>query len=274
MFAWFVIGGSEDAWICVEGEWVRRGDPAAERPAEDCPDKAMFANIVIRSPEADQVVGKNLVMIGKARVFGNQFNWAVLDALTNKEILSGMAHADAEDVGLFGPFEININLSSSTPEKIIVQVFDRSAKDGSKQDIAQIPLNFNKDLKDYYEVYFSNNKLDPEISCLKVFPIFKPVGNEERSLLKNLEVLFQGPGEKDKEGGYFTNIPGNVKINKIEQKGNSVKVDFSKDIENGMGGPCGVTAVRAQIVKTVLAFDKSIRSVIISVEGDVNALRP
>jgi hypothetical protein len=66
-----------------------------------------------------------------------------------------------------------------------------------------------------------------------------------------------------------------VKVKSIEKKGISVKIDFSKDIEIGMGGSCRVSAVRAQIVKTVLAFDKSIRSVVVSVEGEVEtALQP
>jgi len=277
----FVILGSliavrfltpEDTWICVEGQWVRHGNPSAAMPAEDCPGQK---NIIIESPEAGQVIGKNLVVKGRARVFENQFNWAVLNASTSTEILAGTAYANAQDMGLFGPFEINISLSSSTPEKIIVQAFDYSAKDGSKQDVAQIPLNFDGNLKDHYEVYFSNNKLDPEASCLKVFPISKPVGNEERSLLKNLEIMLQGPSEQDKEAGYFTNIPGNVKVKSVEKKGISVKVDLSNDIEKGMGGSCRVAAVRAQIVKTVLAFDKSIRSVVISVEGETEtALQP
>jgi len=262
----------EDAWICVEGEWVMHGAPAAAMPAEDCPGQK---NIIIESPESGQVVGKNLVVKGRARVFENQLNWAVLNAVTNEEIAAGTAYANAEDIGLFGPFVINISLSSSTPEKIIVQAFDYSAKDGSKQDVYQIPLNFDNNLKDHYEVYFSNGKLDPETSCLKVFPISNSVGNEELSLRKALETMLQGPSEKDKADGYYTNIPANVKVNKIEQRGNSVKVDLSKDIEVGMGGSCRVAAVRAQIVKTVLAFDRSIRSVTISVEGEVEtALQP
>ncbi|MHB9019717.1 MAG: Gmad2 immunoglobulin-like domain-containing protein [Minisyncoccota bacterium] len=265
----------EDTWICFEGEWVKHGDPEAGRPTIDCPDKANFANIVIKSPEADQVVGKNLVITGKARVFENQFNWAILDGITKQEILAGTAHANSEDAGLYGPFEINISLNDLIPNKIIAQVFDYSAKDGSKQDIVEVPLNFNKNLKDYYEVYFSNSKLDPEGSCLKVFSIKKPVGNEELSLHKSIEVLLQGPSDIDKGNGYFTNIPENVKVNKIDKAGISVRVDLSKDIENGMGGSCRVAAVRAQIIKTVLVFDKSVRSVTISVEGETEtALQP
>jgi len=174
----------EDAWICVKGEWIRRGNPSADKPIETCPGQKIEANSVVNSPEANQVVEKK------------------------------------------------------------------------------------------YEVYFPNNKLDQEISCVRVFPIVKSAGDDELSLKKTLEVLFQGPSEKDKEAGYFTSIPENVKINSIEKDGVSIKVDFSRDIENGMGGSCRVTAMRAQIVRTVLAFDKSIRSVIISVEGNVNALQP
>lgn len=265
----------KDTWVCVEGEWAKKGDPKVERPLEDCPDRGNFANIVIQAPQKDQVVGKNLVVIGKARVFENQFNWAILDAITKQEILTGTAYANSEDAGLYGPFEIDASLTDLTPDKIIVQVFDYSAKDGSKIDIAEVPLSFNKNLKDYYEVYFSNSKLDPETSCLKVFPIKKPVGNGELSLRKSIDALLQGPTEKDKEDGYFTNIPDNVKVNKIEKTGITARVDFNKDIQNGVGGSCRVSAIRAQIVRTVLAFDRSIRSVIISVEGDSeSALQP
>jgi hypothetical protein len=263
---------SEDNWICVDGQWVKRGNPSTERPGEDC---SNLKNIIIESPEADQVVGKNLVIKGKARVFENQFNWVILDAYTQKEILAGNAYANSEDVGLFGPFEINVNLADVITDKIIVQVFDYSAKDGVRQDVDEIQLKFNRRLKDYYEVYFSNSKLDLEESCLKVFPILRSAGNEEPSLIKNIEILLLGPSEKDKEAGYYTSIPDGVKVNFIKKDGISMKVDFSKDIEDGMGGSCRVASVRAQIVKTVLAFDESIRSVIISVEGETEmALQP
>jgi len=34
----FVIGGSEDTWICDEkkGEWVKHGVPSATMPTESC----------------------------------------------------------------------------------------------------------------------------------------------------------------------------------------------------------------------------------------------
>jgi hypothetical protein len=31
-----VVGGGEDTWICVEGEWVRHGVPSAPKPEKPC----------------------------------------------------------------------------------------------------------------------------------------------------------------------------------------------------------------------------------------------
>jgi len=40
LFAWifirFVIGGSEDSWICDDGQWVKHGVPSAPMPEKDC----------------------------------------------------------------------------------------------------------------------------------------------------------------------------------------------------------------------------------------------
>ncbi len=40
LFAWgflrFVIGGSEDDWMCVDGEWIKHGVPSAPMPTKQC----------------------------------------------------------------------------------------------------------------------------------------------------------------------------------------------------------------------------------------------
>jgi hypothetical protein len=32
----FSLGGPEDSWICVNGEWVKHGMPSAPMPTEQC----------------------------------------------------------------------------------------------------------------------------------------------------------------------------------------------------------------------------------------------
>jgi len=36
LFIRFVIGGPEDDWICVEGQWVKHGYPSAPMPGGKC----------------------------------------------------------------------------------------------------------------------------------------------------------------------------------------------------------------------------------------------
>jgi len=35
-FIRFVIGGPEDDWICVNGDWVKHGMPSTPMPTEPC----------------------------------------------------------------------------------------------------------------------------------------------------------------------------------------------------------------------------------------------
>ncbi len=32
----FALGGSEDAWVCAGGAWVKHGNPTAPMPTEAC----------------------------------------------------------------------------------------------------------------------------------------------------------------------------------------------------------------------------------------------
>lgn len=36
MFLRFVIGGPEDDWICVDGQWEKHGVPSAPMPEGEC----------------------------------------------------------------------------------------------------------------------------------------------------------------------------------------------------------------------------------------------
>lgn len=59
----FVIGGSEDTWMCVEGEWVKHGVPSAPKPTEPC----NSTRIVVYSPQPNQAITSPLTITGKAR---------------------------------------------------------------------------------------------------------------------------------------------------------------------------------------------------------------
>ncbi|MCL5017596.1 MAG: GerMN domain-containing protein [Patescibacteria group bacterium] len=237
--------------------------------------KSSEGNIIVNFPSANETVSRHLLVEGVARVFENQFNWSVLNVHSGVEIASGAAYANSQDVGLFGPFKIETILPDLNTDRIILRVFDKSPKDGSIIDLVEVPLNFNDVLTDVYQIYFLNKNLDPQMTCLKVFPVLRTASADKLTLKEALNLLLNGLTDKEKEDGYVSNIPENVRINYIKDEGSIVKVDFSKDIENGVAGSCRVTAIKAQIYWTVISFDKNARRVIISVDGNTdNVLQP
>lgn len=48
----FIIGGSEDDWICVDNEWVKHGVPSAPKPTSGCGDETQKISSFIECLEA------------------------------------------------------------------------------------------------------------------------------------------------------------------------------------------------------------------------------
>jgi hypothetical protein len=104
------------------------------------PSLAETANIIVTEPKANSTVSLPFTISGRARVFENQFNYQVLDA-NSKVLKSGSAYANSPDSGQFGNFSIEVSsLTAGSSGKLTVEVFDYSAKDGSKQDVVSIPV--------------------------------------------------------------------------------------------------------------------------------------
>ncbi|MCX6760220.1 MAG: GerMN domain-containing protein, partial [Candidatus Nealsonbacteria bacterium] len=57
-----------------------------------------------------------------------------------------------------------------------------------------------------------------------------------------------------------------VKIQKLTIENGIAKVDFDEQLENGVGGSCKVSAIRAQITQTLKQLS-TVMSVIISING-------
>lgn len=98
VFVRFIIGGPEDDWICVDGEWVKHGVPSAPMPTESCGEEPVACTmdaklcsdgsyvarvapkcdfalcpkedlIQIESPGANKIISSPLIVKGKARGF-------------------------------------------------------------------------------------------------------------------------------------------------------------------------------------------------------------
>jgi len=100
-------------------------------------------NIKVAEPLVDALVTSPLTVKGEARVFENQFSYELLDE-DGSVLAEGQGVANAADMGQFGPFEIKIEFSEPKGQTGILNVFDNSAKDGSRIDEVKIPVKFAK----------------------------------------------------------------------------------------------------------------------------------
>jgi len=63
-------------------------------------------------------------------------------------------------------------------------------------------------------------------------------------------------------------LPSNVKIQSLSIENGVAKIDFSKELEQDVGGSCRVSAIRAQITETLKQFE-TVNEVIISIDSRV-----
>lgn len=98
-------------------------------------------NMKVTEPEPNQKIGNPVIIRGEARVFENTVSLRVRDA--NGDVLAeAFTEANSPDIGEFGPFEISLVYKTPRGTTGTVEVFERSAKDGSEINKIKIPVRF------------------------------------------------------------------------------------------------------------------------------------
>jgi len=136
-------------------------------------------------------------------------------------------------------------------------------KPGSDQIIANPPAPEKIKIK----VFFNNDKLDPEISCYKVFPVEREIIKTPAIARAALAELLAGTTPTEKESGFVMIIEPGSKIQSLTIENGIAKVDFNEQLEAHPGGSCRAAAIRAQISETLKQFP-SVENVIISINGN------
>ncbi len=148
----------EDSWICINGQWVKHGNPSAPMPTSGCgdnnqqqlqpqPQPSTAAEIIITTPQAGQVIHGPFAIEGKAQgswFFEGVFPIKLLDS-NGKEITRGQAHATndwmTED---FVPFNATLDFKSPTTATGTL-VFQNDNPSGlpAKDKEFRLPVQFN-----------------------------------------------------------------------------------------------------------------------------------
>jgi len=117
------------------------------------------------------------------------------------------------------------------------------------------------------KVYFANTSTDPNfLDCSVVSPVERGVTSTLAIGRAALQELLKGPTVEERNRGFFTGINSGVDILSLEIIEGVATVDFSKKIEEAVGGSCRIATIYSQIENTLKQFP-TVKSVIIKVEG-------
>lgn len=82
-----------------------------------------------------------------------------------------------------------------------------------------------------------------------------------------LKAMLEGPTAAEKSQGYSTAVPAGTRLQSFTVSGTQATADFSKEMLNYGGGSAIVQAIVSQIDNTVLNNDKTLSTVLITVDG-------
>lgn len=226
--------------------------------------------IRVDSPRPNQTIQSPLVIKGQARgswFFEASFPIQLIDE--NGEVVAqGSAQAQSDWMtDNFVPFKAELDFPFSLSGKgILILKKDNPSGLPQYDEEIKIPVIFKSTESVKVKVFFNNNKLDPEATCNKVFPVEREIPKTEGIARAALAELLKGPTQEEKNEGYFTNINQGVEIQKLTIADGVAKVDFNEVLEFQIGGSCRVTAIRTEISETLKQFP-TIKEVIISIDG-------
>jgi spore germination protein GerM len=262
------LSGSEDAWICQDGQWVKHGNPGAAMPTSLCGDQKQTGEVLVATPWPNQIINSPLIVEGSA--IGNWYFEArfPIELIDDQGKILGQSHVQAqsdwmtENMVLFKG-EINYQVAATTTGKLVLRNDNPSGLPQNKKKF-EIPVVISPSQTMAVKAFFSNNFLDPEVSCNKVFAVERLVLKTAAVAREALEQLLAGPSEQEKIQGYYTSINSGVLIQKLTIVDGIAKVDFNETLEKNAGGSCRVSAIGAQIIETLKQFS-TVKDVVISI---------
>jgi len=290
------ISGSEDAWICQNGEWVKHGNPSSFKPSLPCEknkkiDENIYDqenenqkkivniseenNIRITKPMSGDIVSSPVEIIGEARgtwFFEGDFPVKLLDK-KGKIIAETPARALGEWMTEdLVPWRAVLEFSAPPGSEGTLVLARDDPSDQAAPDEKEIPVIFGSSQGTRIKLFFSSIYFDPETKdCEKVYAVERVVPKTKAIAKATLEELLAGVTEEEKSAGFFTSINSGVEINSVSVVGGVAKVDFNKKMEEGMGGSCRTAVIRSQIEETLKQFP-TVKSVVISVDGKTEGI--
>lgn len=223
-------------------------------------------NMVVSSLARNQVLPNPFVLLGRARAFEFAVEWRVKDS-RGAVVAKGSATTDAVSVEEFGGFRVRA-FYSRVPDSPAgtVEVFTRSPRDGSEQELVVLPVRFPEGTT-AVQAFFPNQEQDPNVEhCEVTYPVTRRVPETEEVMEAAVLELLKGPTALEQLTGSRTAMIPGAGLRRVARDGDTVSVDFTKQFALGIAGSCTVQALRSQVEQTLKQF-QGVREVKIMVEG-------
>ena len=237
------------------------------------------ADIVVDAPLSGAVVSYPIEVSGKAR--GSWFfeaSFPVRLETASGEVLM-QTHAQALSDWMtddFVPFTVasssleTVIVATDTPLVLVVYNDNPSGLPQNDKEV-RIPFTLMGQKTMHVNVFWMHETpnlggMPNDYNCSDVVASERTVASTAAPARVVLDSLLSGPTVSEKQIGLFTNINPGVAIQKLSIQNGTAYVDFDKTLEQGVAGSCRVTAIRAQITKTLEQFP-TVKNVVISIDG-------
>lgn len=232
------------------------------------------ADIEIFNPKPNAVIASPLAISGIVRGngwsgFEGQVGTVRLLDAAGKELAATYLPATGDWMTLPVPFATSLTFASDqAQEGKLVFRNENASGDAVRDKTFVVPVKIPVTNTMAVFVYFTDpaqQNLAPKYDCGAVWGATRFVPKTAAPARAALEELLRGPTDQEKVL-YPTSINSGVVIQKLTIENGVAKVDFNNQLQNGVGGSCKVTAIRAQITRTLQQFS-TVKSVVISING-------
>ncbi len=249
--------------------------PPTPTKADDVP--PVHPMIRVTTPGSNDTVNTPVTVTGEARgnwFFEASFPIKVVDQEGN--ILGTGFATTTEDwmTEEFVSFTGEVTFDANGKEKgRIIFMKDNPSGLPENDDSFELPVKFSDaDAMLNLKVFFQNSNLNPSvIDCSKVFPVNRSVPYTTAVGMAALEELVKGTTAAEEADAYFSMLPEVVTINSLTIQNGTAYVDFANNLQEGVGGSCATSTIRAQIEETLKQFP-TVNNVVLSIEGETELI--
>jgi len=291
----FILGGSEDTWICDNGQWVKHGNPSQAMPEESCgelvvctmdaklcSDGAYVSRLApncdfavcpkedliqVDSPKANEIISSPLTISGQARgywFFEASFPIKIFDANGN---LLATAIAQAQSDWMtedFVPFSAELEfVSPSTEEGVLVLEKDNPSGLSENDNEIKIPVLFNKETRKINLYYYNvdkdkDNSGNVKCSADGLVAVEREIALTQTPIQDAIKLLLEGKiTEEEKSQGISSEYPlAGFSLKGALLKDGDLTLEFIDSQGKTTGGSCRVGILWSQIEATAKQFSE------------------